>query len=83
MEQLIEIQKAIFQQIKGLLPPHFSFVHEIAEVLGLSYDSAYRRIRGDKVLSFEELYKLSAHFKISIDAFAMLNPAISSLIVIQ
>ena len=69
MDQLMEIQKAIFQQIKGTIPSNCSFVHEISEVLGLSYDSAYRRIRGDKVLSFEELYKLSMYFKISIDTF--------------
>jgi len=69
VDELVNIQKAIFQQIKGNLPPNLSFVHEIAGVLGISYDSAYRRIRGDKVLSFEELYKLCAHFKISVDSF--------------
>lgn len=65
----MEIQKAIFQQIKGNLPQNISFVHEIAEVLEISYDSSYRRIRGDKVLSFDELYKLCSHFGISVDSF--------------
>ena len=44
-----------------------SFVHEIAELLEISYDSAYRRIRGEKELSMEELYRLSHRFNISLD----------------
>ena len=68
MNNLPEIQKALFQQIKGKLPPNIYFVHEISEVLGISDDSTRRRIRGEKTLSFEELYKLSTRFGISIDS---------------
>jgi len=68
MSDLFNIQDAIFRQIKNSLPPNLSFVHEISELLGLSYDSAYRRIRGEKVISLEELYKLSTHFNISVDS---------------
>lgn len=64
----MEKQKALFQQIKEKLPQNVSFVHEIAELLEISYDSAYRRIRGEKDLSFNELSKISLHFGISIDA---------------
>lgn len=67
MEHLHEIQKIIFQQIKDKLPASHSFVHEISEVLNISYDSAYRRIRGEKALTFEELYKLSSQFGVSLD----------------
>ena len=73
MEQINAIQKAIFQQIKEKLQPNVSFVHEIADLLDLSYDSAYRRIRGDKELSFVELYKLSTHYRISIDALCNID----------
>jgi len=68
MNELFNIQEALFTLIKNKLPPSHSFVHEISELLGLSYDSAYRRIRGEKVLSLKELYTLSTHFKISIDS---------------
>ncbi|MCK4678653.1 MAG: helix-turn-helix transcriptional regulator [Bacteroidales bacterium] len=68
MNHLPEIQKALFQQIKEKLPPNIYFVHEISEVLGISDDSTRRRIRGEKALSFEELYKLSTRFGISIDS---------------
>ena len=68
MHDFFNIQEAIFLNIKAKLPSNLSLVHEISELLGLSYDSAYRRIRGEKVISLEELYKLSTHFKISVDS---------------
>lgn len=68
MRQITEIQRAVFLEIKSKIPENVSFVHEIAELLTLSYDSAYRRIRGEKILSLEELQKISRHYQISIDA---------------
>jgi len=67
------IQETLFQTIKEKLPSHISFVHELSELLGISYDSAYRRIRGEKELSFEELRILSDHFKISLDTLFNVN----------
>lgn len=61
------LQQILFQQIKGKIPDNLSFVHEIAELLEISYDSAYRRIRGEKELSLEELYLLSQKFELSLD----------------
>jgi hypothetical protein len=62
------IQKKLFQYIKDRLPAHLSLVDELCELLNISYDSAYRRIRGEKPLSLDELQKLSTHYRISIDA---------------
>jgi len=67
------IQVNFFQHIKSLLPPHLSFVDEIAELLHISNDSAYRRIRGDKPIAFEELQVLCSHFKVSLDQFLHLR----------
>lgn len=67
------IQELFFQQLKALLPPHISLADEIARVLDISTDSAYRRIRGEKLISFEEIRKLGAAFKISIDQFLQLK----------
>ena len=72
MEQLNE-QVLFFQQIKILLPPHLSFTDEIASVLNISRDSAYRRIRGEKSISFEDIKKLSTTYKISVDQFVQLQ----------
>ncbi len=43
-------------------------VDEVASVLGISTDSAYRRIRGDKELTLTDLQKLCGHFRLSLDA---------------
>lgn len=62
-----KLQQIFFQQIKQTLPPQLSLVNEIAEILNISIDSAYRRIRGEKQVSFEEIQLLATHFKISVD----------------
>jgi hypothetical protein len=67
------VQQVFFQHIRNNLPAHLSFVDEIAELLNISNDSAYRRIRGEKEVSFEELRTLCAHFKISLDQLLYLN----------
>jgi len=68
-----DFQKKLFDQIREKLPADKSFVHEIAELLCISYDSAYRRIRGEKPLDMTELQKLAAAFKLSLDALFKLK----------
>jgi hypothetical protein len=62
------VQVTLFQIIKEKLPSNVSFVHEISELLGISYDSAYRRIRGEKELALEELKILCQKYHISLDS---------------
>ena len=66
-------QQLFFQHIKGSLPSHISLVDEVAGVLNISNDSAYRRIRGEKPISLEEITKLCIQYKISLDQFMHLN----------
>ncbi|MEP6583476.1 MAG: helix-turn-helix domain-containing protein [Ginsengibacter sp.] len=66
-------QLLFFNHIKGLMPPHISFVDEIAETLEISNDSAYRRIRGEKPISLEEVKKLCIKYKVSLDQLLHLN----------
>ena len=73
MEQDTSTQVTLFRTIKESLPSNLSFVHEISELLEISYDSAYRRIRGEKELSMDELCKICHHYHISIDSFFNLN----------
>jgi hypothetical protein len=68
MPQSPNLQQFLFQQIKAKIPDNLSFVHEIADLLEISYDSAYRRIRGEKELSIDELYRLGHKFELSLDA---------------
>ena len=68
-----DVQQRFFQHIKDNLPAHLSLVDEVAELLNISNDSAYRRIRGEKAISFEELQILSSQYKISLDQFLHLQ----------
>jgi len=62
------IQSAFLEEVKKRLPPNLSFVDELAEILSISRDSAYRRIRGETVLSLDEAKKLCGRFGVSIDS---------------
>jgi len=65
--ETFELQKHFFKQLKGKHSSNVSLVDEIADLLSISNDSAYRRIRGEKPVSLEELQKLCKHFRISAD----------------
>jgi len=69
----VGVQQVFFQHIKSNLAPHLSLVDEIADILEISNDSAYRRIRGEKPLTFEEINKLCSHYKVSLDQLFQLN----------
>jgi hypothetical protein len=62
-------QTLFMQRIKSSLPSNISLVDELADLLGVSNDSAYRRIRGETQLSIEELSAMCKHFKVSFDSF--------------
>jgi hypothetical protein len=70
-----DLQVQIFQHIKSKLPSHISLVDEMAQVLDVSTDSAYRRIRGEKPISLEEIYKLCVRFQLSLDQLMNLQSA--------
>lgn len=62
-----QAQEFLFQRIKELLPHHASLVDAVAEILHVSSDSAYRRIRGETPLVLDEAKELSEHFHLSLD----------------
>src|SRR6188768_2292934 len=70
------IQLAFLDQIKNRLPDKISFVDKLAELLNVSRDSAYRRIRGETVLSLDEAKKLCDLFAVSLDA--LLSPSVNT-----
>jgi hypothetical protein len=65
--EAIQLQQSLFKHIKANLPSHLSLVDEVAELLNISNDSAYRRIRGEKPISFEEIQKLCKTYQLSLD----------------
>ncbi|MGZ3853121.1 MAG: hypothetical protein ACXVLT_14080 [Flavisolibacter sp.] len=61
------IQEYLFRRIREKLPTEASLADVIADLLHVSNDSAYRRIRGETPLVLEEVKILCDHFVISLD----------------
>ena len=62
-------QIIFMQRLKASLPANISFVEELSDLLHISNDSAYRRIRGESDLTIEEITSICKHFKVSFDSF--------------
>lgn len=65
----LTIQQAFVQKLKELAPANASLPEEMAEVLNVSADSAYRRLRGETAISLDEAVALCTHFKVPFSAF--------------
>lgn len=61
------IQEYLFRRIKDKLPSEASLADVVADLLHVSNDSAYRRIRGETLLVLEEVKILCDRFGISLD----------------
>lgn len=68
-----ELQQQFFSYLKSVIPPHLSMVDQLTELLGLSYDSVYRRIRGEKPLALNELKQICSHYHLSLDQVLQLQ----------
>jgi hypothetical protein len=68
-----DLQQHLFQLIKASLPAHISMADELTELLNLSHDSVYRRIRGEKPLALNELKHICEHYHISLDQVLQLQ----------
>jgi hypothetical protein len=72
----VKVQKAIFNEIKSKFEgkkTSRSLVEELAQLLNVSTDSAYRRLRCEKFLTLDELEKISMHFRVSFDKHLALS----------
>ena len=63
----MEEQKYLFEILKTRIPDQYRLVDIVEEELKIGTDSVYRRIRGEKELSFSELHTLCKKFNISMD----------------
>src|SRR5258705_12445420 len=60
-------QDFLFRRIKEMLPQDVSMVDVVSDILHVSNDSAYRRIRNETPLVLEEAKQLCDHFHLSLD----------------
>lgn len=66
-------QLVLMQRLKEALPSNISLVDALADLLEISNDSAYRRIRGETALSIEDIAAICRHFRFSFDSFINSN----------
>lgn len=71
-------QLRFFEKLKQTVPANISLANEIADVLEISADGVYRRMRGESILSMDELVKLCRHYKIQPDVIVSSDDATSA-----
>ena len=69
LQKMTTPQIEFLSKVESLIPKNSSLVNELIDILEISMDSAYRRMRGQTLLSIDEIIKLCQHFKISFDPF--------------
>lgn len=69
-QKKIDVQELLFEQIKNKTQDNISIVDTISELLNISNDAVYRRLRCEKRLDFDELIKISNFYGISIDSLS-------------
>lgn len=74
--EAITLQAQFLRGIEDVIPSTNSLVNELSEVLEISTDSAYRRMRGDTLLTIDEIIRLCDHYQISFDAFSKVKPGL-------
>lgn len=72
-----ELQLQFLNRIREMIPENHAFVDELSDVMNLSTDSIYRRLRGETALSIDEVALLCRHYKISFDTFAHPNAQVN------
>jgi len=61
------MQEQFIKFLKAKSQDNTSFAEEIASILDIGYDAAYRRINNKTSLTLEEAVKLAKHYKISLN----------------
>jgi hypothetical protein len=72
MNATTDLQQQLFNFIKNIRP-NISLADELCDLLDISHDSAYRRIRGEKPLSLSELKTVCEKYNIALDQVLQLN----------
>ena len=62
------IQIKLFDQLSKIIPSSISLVDVLADVLNISIDSAYRRLRCETFLNINEIVLLCSTYNISFDS---------------
>jgi len=67
------LQMQLFDLLQSILPENISMVDALAELLGVSNDSVYRRLRAETAITIEEVAAICRQYNISFDYLAHLG----------
>lgn len=67
----IQIQIAFLERVRKKIPATNSIVEELSDLLSLSQDSVYRRLRGQTLLSLDESFKIAHTYQVSLDDLSL------------
>lgn len=67
------VNKKFSDFVKQKIPQNLSAIDEVASLLNINYDAAYRRMNGTVNFSLEEAVKISEHFDISLNELFYIN----------
>jgi hypothetical protein len=73
MAEEFKFQEKFITQLKAVVPPNISLADELADVLKISTDSVYRRLRCQSTFSFDEVASISKHFGITLDGLLQID----------
>lgn len=62
-----DIQEIFLSVLKQNIPPQRAVVDVISDLLAISQDAAYRRLRGDKRFDIDEIFTICKTYNISLD----------------
>lgn len=63
-----KLQNQLLEEILNRFPKRAAAVEELAQLLGVQKDAVYRRLRGDTLLTPDEIALLTSTFNLSLDA---------------
>ena len=77
-----ELQLEFFNYLKSTLPAQVSLADQLCDLLDISSDSAYRRLRGEKIITLLELKRICEHYHLSLDQILQLKNDLENLLII-
>lgn len=69
----MDIKEAIINKILGKIPAYLNPVDFLRDVLGISKESVYRRLKGEVAFTLEDMIKISSRLYISLDEIIYTN----------
>ncbi len=73
----MNLQELLLARVKDRISDHLKLADELADLLDISTDSAYRRLRGETALSIEEVGAICRNYQISFDTLLNEKPGLA------